>query len=152
VTDITGKHVVIFSKIEDKSIGERGYRSEIYAYKYTYMNGEYIKQWEIKEFNPSILVTVNFLGRPEVLDIDKDGIAETIFMYEVAPDGLDPITVKLMLHYKNKKYAIRGEVPQQSSDKSRMKIDPSFDLLPAPVKSYAIEYWNRTVKKMAEQN
>lgn len=152
VTDASGKHILILSKLEEKTLGERGYKSEIYASKYTYTNGAYIKQWEVKEFNPSILVAVNFLGKIEVVDIDKDGAAETIFMYEVVPDGLDPITVKLMLHYKNKKYAIRGEIPQQSSDKSRMKIDPSFDLLPASVKTYAIEYWNRTVKRMAEQN
>lgn len=152
VTDVSGKHIVILSKVEEKTLGERGYKSEIYASKYTYVNGAYIEQWEVKEFNPSILAAVNFLGKIEAVDIDKDGIAETIFMYEVVPDGLDPITVKLMLHYKDKKYAIRGEIPQQGSDKSRIKIDSSFDLLPASVKSYAIQCWNRAMKKIAEQN
>ena len=152
INDSEGRHVVVLSKVEDKTMGEQGYQSEIFAYKYTYINGEYKKNWEIKEFNPSALVTVDFLDQLQIADIDKDGIAETVFVYEIAPDGLDPITLKLMLHYKDSKYAIRGEIPQQDSDEYRKKVDPSFDHLPASVKTYALKFWDRTVKKMRQQN
>lgn len=152
INDAEGTHVVVLSKVEDKTMGERGYKSEIFAYKYTYINGEYKKNWEIKEFNPSVLVTVNFLDPLQIADIDKDGIAETLFVYAIAPDGLDPITLKLMLHYKDNKYAIRGEIPQQDSDEYKKKVDPSFDHLPVPVKAYALKFWDRTVKKMQQQN
>lgn len=145
--DAEGKHIAILSRLEDKTFGQKGYKTEIYAYKYTISDGKYEKNWEIKDFNPSFLMTADIVEKLDVLDIDKDGLAETVFMYEISPDGLDPITLKLMLHYKNKKYAIRGEIPQQESDIYKQKIDPAFDELPREVRAYAIKRWDAYLKK-----
>jgi hypothetical protein len=143
IADAEGKHIVILSSVSSGTFGRPNYKSEIYAYKYSYRNGEYIKDWAIKEKTPSFLVSVNFIGKLEVLDIDGDNLAETVFMYDLTPDGLDPITRKLMLHHRNRKYAIRGEIPQEGDRGYPRKADRAFDQLPGKVKTYALRYWDK---------
>ena len=150
IVDKGGHWVLVFSKLETGKIGENGYQSEFHAYKYLEDHGGYLLKWEIKDFGPNPLCSPYFDPKNlAIADIDKDGSAETVFLYQVGCDGLDPDVTKLMLHYKNKKYAIRGEVPQEGGQPVK-KTDKSFDTLPPAVKKYASDFWDRTVKAIME--
>lgn len=150
IVDKSGHYVMVFSKLETGKIGENGYLSEFRAYKYIEDHGGYLLKWEIKDFGGNALCSPYFDPKNlSVVDIDKDGLAETMFLYQIACDGLDPDVTKLLLHYKNKKYAIRGEVPKEDG-KVVKNMDKSFDTLPPAVKKYASDFWDKTVKTISK--
>lgn len=55
-------------------------------------------------------------------------------------------TWKLLLHYKNKKYALRAHVPDLDGDEYDVQLDKTFDTLPKSVKQYVIDFWNKLAK------
>lgn len=151
IVDKGGHWVLVFSKLETGKIGENGYQSEFHAYRYLEDHGGYLLKWEIKDFGGNALCSPYFDPKNlAIADIDKDGSAETIFLYQISCDGLDPAVTKLMLHYKNTKYAIRGEVPQEEGGRPVKKMDKSFDTLPPAVKKYTSNFWDETVKTISE--
>ena len=114
---------------------------------YTQVNGNYIKDWEIKDYSS---LAVDFMDYTKIVDIDKDGIYETIFVYRLPTENnhnYGGYTWKLMLHYKNKKYALRAHVPDLDGDEYDATLDKSFDTLPKSVKKYVIDYWNKIAEE-----
>ncbi len=77
-----------------------------------------------------------------IIDIDKDGTAETIFAYEI-----DQVNWKVILHNNDKKYALRIMVPQLDGDKYTCEFHPSFKNISPGFKKYVNEYWNEIVRK-----
>jgi hypothetical protein len=51
------------------------------------------------------------------------------------------MTRKVMLFYKNRKYAIRGQFKVGSDDVGTAMADKDFGALPLPVRKYVIGYW-----------
>ena len=148
IGDKKGVHLFLLTKEEKGSFGEADYVSNIYAYKKTNDHGGYIDRWEVKEFNPNALTSLDFnLDDTKIVDIDKDGIAETIFLYRLSPDGLDPIILKMICHYKDKKYIIAGKIPQMDGSTYTKVMDKSFSILPAKVKKYFSDYWDKIIAK-----
>lgn len=153
IWDKQGVHLFFLTKEEKGTFGEADYVSNIYVYKKTNDHGGYIDRWEVKEFNPNGLTSVDFnLDKTKIVDIDKDGIAETIFLYHISPDGLDPIILKMICHYKNKKYVISGEIPQMEGGSYTKNMDKSFDNLPDNVRKYISDYWNEIIAEIKKKN
>ncbi|MES2109994.1 MAG: hypothetical protein V4577_14640 [Bacteroidota bacterium] len=115
---------------------------------YTMVNGAYVQDWQIKDYAE---ITVDMSDNcTKFVDIDKDGVYETIFVYsywtEKPKEKFVGTTWKLMLHYKNKKYAIRAYEPDSDDDEPELMMDKSFDTLPKAVKAYVIQYWDSLAK------
>ncbi len=135
--DAAGLHLYIVSKTEgEKPIN----RISIFGTGYTRVNGIFVKDWSITDFSGlDVLLKYNYT---KVVDIDKDGVYETIFVYQLDPNNGLGCTWKLMLHYKNKKYVLRVHVPSDDDDNYNVQMDKTFDALPKSVRKYVIDYWN----------
>jgi hypothetical protein len=80
-----------------------------------------------------------------VTDLDKDGLAETSFLYLLACKGdVSPSTKKLIMHEGVAKYAIRGSETlvfkgrKEGGDKTP---DKAFSEAPASFLKYALKQW-----------
>ncbi len=135
--DAAGLHIYIVTKTEEEKPVEK---ISIFGTGYTQVNGVFVKDWSISDFSGlDVLLEYNYT---KVVDIDKDGTYETIFVYELDPNNGEGSTWKLLLHYKNKKYALRIHVPSDDGDKYSVQIDKTFDTLPKSVRKYVVDYWN----------
>ena len=105
--------------------------------------------WKINDFVKDCefdITLESITGSLTITDLDKDGIAESTFLYmqscrsDVSPSGL-----KLIMHEGDKKYAIRGTTKIQFKGEKpiggEMNIDTSFNLAPDTFLNYAKEQW-----------
>lgn len=113
----------------------------LHAYGFLQDHGGYDTKWEIKDNNGSELCGLRLLT-PLVDVIDAgDGNALVAVPYWTACDGLDATVVKLIMVYKDKKYAIRGSLPNQDSDEITRTPGYSFKTLPDVVQKTALAYY-----------
>ncbi|MCR8558482.1 hypothetical protein KXD93_12570 [Mucilaginibacter sp. BJC16-A38] len=137
--DAAGLHLYILTKTEETS------KVSIFGFGYTQHNGVFVKDWEIRDFSDlGILLRYTYT---KIIDIDKDGLLESIFVYQLDPDRGDGSTWKMMVHYKNVKYVFRVHVPELDEDEYSVKWDKSFETLPKSVRKYLIDYWNMVADK-----
>lgn len=139
--DTLGYHLFLVTKIKDTI----NHKTSIAAIKYSMKAGTYMKAWEIKDFADEILLHYKYT---KIIDLDKDGICETIFVYQLNPDYGEGSDWKVMLHYKDKKYILRAHVPELDFDKYSVSLDKSFGAIPASFKKYVTSYWNKIVKEL----
>lgn len=124
------------------TIDDKSYVS-LHAYGFLEDHGGYLTKWEIKDTNSSELCGLQLL-MPLVNVIDAgDGNALVVVPYWIACDGLDATVVKLIMVYKDKKYAIRGSLPNQDSDKITRTPGDNFMELPEVVRKTALAYYGK---------
>ena len=113
---------------------------------YTQVNGNYVQDWQIKDYSSLEVAMAD--DYTKIVDIDGDGIYETIIIYEYPTENnkYGGTTWKLLLHYKNQKYAIRAHQKDSDYDEEDLTMDKSFDTLPKSVKIYVMRYWNKLAK------
>jgi len=115
----------------------------LFVRRYTKTAAGFVLDWQIRDFSPYGITYETWL---KIKDIDGDGVYETAFVYRVEGDvvahGL--MREKLILHYKNKKYAIRNTA-HYGVDDDKATMDKSFDTLPKSVKAFVINMWNKEV-------
>jgi hypothetical protein len=87
-------------------------------------------------------------GTRSVIDVDSDGLLETVFMYKKATDCCDPWVVKLMLHKKYEKLAIRGEVPiiEEDLESYQKNFDPAYEKYDDKIHDFASAQWDRGIR------
>jgi hypothetical protein len=136
--DAGGLHIYLISKLEDST------RITIFGYGYTLVNGHFILDWKITDCSgDNVLLSYPYT---KIVDIDNDGLMESIFVYQLDPNDGMGSTYKVMLHYKNKKYVLRVHIPQLDEDEYIETYDKSFDTLPRSIKKYIAAYWNNVAK------
>jgi hypothetical protein len=134
--DKNGLHIYLVTRTDQEKPENK---VTIVGSAYTLVNGAYVKDWSITDFSGlDVLFKYTYT---KIVDIDKDGVYETIFVYELDPNDGEGSTWKLMLHYKNQKYALRVHIPDLDEDKYTEKFDKAFDTLPPAVKKYVVDYW-----------
>jgi len=135
--DAAGQHLLLATAT--------GEGKNFFCTAYTKINGAYAQDWQIKDFAESEIGMAD--DYTKFVDIDKDGVYETIIVYsywtEKPKEKFVGITWKLLLHYKNNKYAVRAYEPDSDSDEPELKMDKSFDELPKAVKAYVTKYWDK---------
>ena len=88
---------------------------ELYARHYIKDGEHYSILWQLYDFLKDGycgMFSVDYLCEPYVNDFDHDGICETWLIYQLGcrSDFSGPnLTMKIIMHSGNKKYAIRGE-------------------------------------------
>jgi hypothetical protein len=144
-SDSEGRKYLKFHEVRKGDLGERDYSQKFLATCFVWSKTSWVKMWSIVDFPENALCQVGPF-RPEIFlsDIDHDNIFETGFFYSKSCDGLDPDSLKLMLHVKGKKHAIRGALPKTGEDLDRYsrRIDPSFQTLPRDFENYAASLWD----------
>lgn len=140
--DKAGLHLYLVTKIEED---KPAHKVSIFGFGYTQVNGSFVKDWEIRDFSDDdVLLHYPFT---RIVDIDKDGIYETVFVYTLDPnDGMGE-NWKVMLHYKNKKYVLRVHIPELDEDEYKEVFDKSFDTIPPSIKKYILNLWNAVAKE-----
>src|SRR3954470_8138454 len=114
------------------SIDDKSYVS-LHAYGFLEDHGGYLTKWEIKDTNGTQLCGLQLL-MPLVDVVDAgDSKALVTVPYWIACDGLDGTAVQLFLVYKDKKYVIRGSLPNQDTDQVTETPGDNFKELPAAV-------------------
>ena len=138
--DRLGVHVYVASRLQTGKFGDSSFRSELHFYKATNDHGGLISRWEARDIGEG-LVEASF-RQFLVKDVDGDGISEAFISYELNGDGLDPDTRKVLVYYKDKKYAIRGRVAKQDGDQTTRSTDLDFETLPVSVRKLALQMWD----------
>ncbi|MBK8811838.1 MAG: hypothetical protein IPN69_14075 [Acidobacteria bacterium] len=122
----------------------------IYGYLYAVKDGSTRLLWKIQDNAENYCDNGKGLTSPiDVRDIDGDGVAENMFVYNIA-GGCDvsPIPYKLMMHSGEKKLAVRGtnsvEVPDYR-ERGEKNFDDAFNSAPREFRSAASDFWDRYV-------
>jgi hypothetical protein len=134
------------------TVDDKSYVS-LHAYGFMQDHGGYVTKWEIKDTNGSALCGLQMLT--SLVDVIDAGNGEPLVVvpYWIACDGLDGTSVKLIMVYKDQKYAIRGNLPNQDSDTLWHKPGSNFGQLPPAVQKTAEAYWQKVeaaAKKAAD--
>jgi len=134
--DRAGRHIFLATHIRSNKA------DSLFVRYFTLVNGTFVQDWQIKDFSRYGLVTLFTVTK--FADIDGDGVFETLFAYRLEGDMLNKgiLTIKAMLFYTNKKYAIRGQAHYGSNDPGTAVMDSEFDTIPLAIKKYAIRFWN----------
>lgn len=148
-TDANGENTLL---VTEKKInrGPDDSVHHIYGYLFAVRNGSVRLLWMIQDNAENYCDNGKGLTSPiDVRDIDGDGIAENMFVYNIA-GGCDvsPIPYKLMMHSGEKKLAVRGtnsvEVPDYRR-RGEKNFDDAFSTSPDEFRSAASEFWDRHV-------
>jgi hypothetical protein len=75
-------------------------------------------------------------------DVDGDGLAETFIAYKLPGRAGEPDTGKLLVFYKDQKYAIRGAVARTNNDFGSRKLSDGFAALPTGIQTQALQLWD----------
>lgn len=136
--DADGVHIYLVTKVEDTT------RITIFGYGYTKVNDKFVLDWKITDFSGDNVLL--YYPYTKITDIDKDGLMESVFVYQVDPNDGMGSTFKVMLHYKNKKYVLRVHIPELDEDEYVETYDKSFNTLPPVIKKYIASYWNNVAR------
>lgn len=149
--DSEGEHYVVLFKETRGEFETEHYFSQLSGVQLKKKNGNWKEEWRIKEaYRMGVGEPVYEEGTLEVTDIDQDGIGESSFIYRTAIGGWDPDGVKLLMHVKGEKLAIRGKVPTDYSDfeeNYEKKPDPILDSQPEPIQSFIHQKWDNWVEE-----
>lgn len=111
--DSLGKNTLIITARE--GCGDGYDKCDLRAYHYT---GNSNLLWDIKDYEKGLGIE---LDQIELTDIDDDDIAEISILYTIR--GRSISTVKLIMHEKGKKYAIRGKTGYDYNDECVYEYD-----------------------------
>jgi hypothetical protein len=150
-TDANGENTLIVSEKTEK--GADASNQKIWAYLYAVRDGETKLLWKIQDNAENYCDSGKGLTSPvDVRDLDGDGVAENMFVYNLAGAcDVSPIPYKLMMHSGEKKLAVRGANAVEISgydQKSEKNFDPAFDAAPKEFRRAASDFWDRHVKPL----
>jgi hypothetical protein len=147
--DKTGANLIFITETEERGGEER--HKELYGYHYIITDDENKLVWKINDFikNCPLDISLSYIDKSiSITDLDKNGIAESSFIYRMACKGdVSPDDMKLIMHEGENKYAIRGtmllKITGEKPYGGEMKIDASFDKAPKEFVEYAKSQWKK---------
>lgn len=159
-TDKLGENYLITSQSpvhqEDLPEGTPISSKELYARHYIKKGEQFSVLWQLYDFLEDGycgMFTVDYLCKPYINDIDRDGICETWLIYQLGcrSDFSGPLlTMKIIMHSGDKKYAIRGErdmlFPQSYGippNLGKLRMDDNYKTLPESVRNFGIVLWRK---------
>lgn len=146
--DAEGEHLFIESRAQPEAVRGKPQPLVLSFYKFTVGTGTPQRRWLARDFIPvddgrASMATSNIkAGRLVVRDIDGDGVLEAFISYALPGRDGAVSEGKLLVFYKDRKYAIRGAVAQRPDDFASRTLDPAFPTLPVSVQTYALSLWD----------
>ncbi len=157
-TDRTGDNIVLLTRTREVVV-ERGEQDpaksrEIYAYHYVRQSAGWRLLWQTRDYVSGCefdLVLHFAPGSLRVTDVDRDGIAETSYVYfATCTSDVSPSSLKVILHEGAAKYGIRGTTDLRPLDRAypapEKQVDPALARLPA-LRALAERQWRRYVRQ-----
>lgn len=148
--DKLGSNILFITETAENS-NEDNRSKELFGYHYILENSEYNQLWKINDFirECPVDLTLEYIPNSLVItDLDKNGIAESSFLYKMSCKGdVSSDDMKLIMHEGKNKYAVRGTMELMMNgrvlEKGSMKTDPSFDKAPEEFLGLAVKQWNK---------
>lgn len=164
--DKNGLNVILITETKDKKVREEkmdgkyleqeaAYSKEFFGYHFLVRGDSAEILWKIQDFvnECDADLALDYIANSlSVTDINKNGIAESTFLYTLGcRSDVSPLGYKLLMHEGKDKYAIRGTrlivMPGSKPYGGEMKADPSFDNAPAGFFDYAKKQWKKFEKE-----
>lgn len=149
-TDKNGDNYIIVTEGEEKNQNSDERMKEMFGYQFVVKGDDSRQLWKINDFIKDCPVDITLEYMPKslsVTDLDKNGIAETTFLYRMSCKGdVSEDDMKLMMHEGETKLAIRGSMKLKMAGETyggEMKVDKSFDSAPKEFLTHAKEQWNK---------
>lgn len=153
--DKNGENILILTKtkINEKRVKQYGAEEnilecELYGYHYISNGGSFSLLWKINDFikDCPLDLTLDFIpGSLSITDLNKNGIAESTFLYKLACRGdVSPSDLKLIMHENENKYALRGNMlikMEGINEGGNYTVDKSFDSAPEGFLDFAKSQW-----------
>lgn len=145
--DLDGDHLFVETRHQPAGTG-RSSPVELSFYKFTMAATGYTRRWQARDFASVDEYPGLRPHRPPRVDrfvtrdVDGDGLAEAFVSYTLPGQGMNPDDGKLLVFYKDRKYAIRGAVANGPTDFGSRTLDAGFATLPASVQSFALQLWD----------
>lgn len=131
--DSQGECRLLVRSRETETLGEAGYRSEIWAGQYSGPKDNLKVHWKLYDLNTNALESIEYQkGSYRIVDINQDSSQDLFLWYWKLSDGMDPDTLKLFLYVSGSKYAIRGTIPKTGEDLDSYAKRPDKSLKSAP--------------------
>jgi hypothetical protein len=153
--DNNGENYLVITETEPKENSNTKAESdqllskELYVYNYAVKDGQTTLLWKIQDFvkDCEFDLTLEYIKKSlSVTDLNKNGIAETTFLYKLScRSDPTPADLKLIMHEGKTKYAIRGTAIvklEKMVTGGEMNVDKSFNSAPAGFLDYAKKQWN----------
>lgn len=147
--DAEGEHLFIESRAQPEPLRGKAQPQVLTFYKFTLGTGAPQRRWQARDFLPpddTVRATPATPARADrfvVKDIDGDGVTEAFIAYSLPGRAGAGSEGKLLVFYKDRKYAIRGAVAQGPDDFASRTLDPAFQTLPASVQTFALSLWDQ---------
>lgn len=154
--DKNGLNILILAETEEKQLntdenGDTWREKELFGYHYIDEGTGPELLWKINDFVKDCPVDITlefFPGSLTITDLDKDGIAESTFLYKLSCRGdVSPNELKLIMHEGERKFAIRGTTKVYAQGQGpyggETNVDASFNEAPDVFLNYAKEQWSK---------
>ena len=131
--DASGDYLMALTESVDQVVEGDTLHHRIKAFHFKRRDDKLEKVREINDFIIDEEASLWFWTRYSLFtDIDEDGLVDPIVIYGTRPENLDSFRVRILIYYKNKKYAIRHH--NCNLDFCRFtQIDKDFYSLPQPI-------------------
>jgi hypothetical protein len=152
--DAEGEQLFVETRLPGHVVNGKLQPTAVSFYKFTLqVNGHVSKRWQARDFVPadSRLSRSSKVERFTAKDVDGDGMLEAFIAYAVPGQSSNPDEGKLLVFYKDRKYAVRGAVALAPDGFSTRTLDPAFATLPTAVQSHALGLWDTVALPQARQ-
>ncbi|MDD5360694.1 MAG: hypothetical protein PHN88_01070 [Ignavibacteria bacterium] len=153
--DKNGENILVITRTKDSQkkskqsdFEEYVREANLYAYHYTGSGNSFSLLWKVNDLveNCGFDLTLDYIsGSLSITDINKNGIAESTFMYRLTcRSDVSPSTLKLIMHEGDNKYALRGYsliTLNGMNEGGDYTVDKSFDSAPDGFLDYAKTQW-----------
>jgi hypothetical protein len=117
---------------------------ELLFLKYTQTSNGWKKNWQARDFlNDATSASLPPTEHVLLQDVDGDGLAEVFIAYSLPGQAAALDEGKLLVYYKDHKYAIRGAIARTPNDFGSRKIPASFLTLPPAIQNQALKLWDK---------
>lgn len=152
--DAEGEQIFIETRLPGNVVNGKLQPTAVSFYKFTLQaNGKAAKRWQARDFVPadSRLSRSPKVERFTAQDVDGDGVLEAFIAYAVPGQSGNPDEGKLLVFFKDRKYAVRGAVALAPEGFSTRTLDPSFATLPSAVQTHALGLWDTVALPQSRQ-
>ncbi len=137
--DASGDHVLMAARLASPN---PQLATQLSFVKQTRTPSGWKKDWQARDF---LAATTNLIA-PELMlikDVDGDSLADVFIAYTLPGPDKTTDEGKLLVFYKDKKYAIRGVIARTPDDFGSRKVSDNFLTLPQPIQAQALQLWDK---------
>jgi hypothetical protein len=152
--DAEGEQLFVETRLAGSVVNGKLQPTAVSFYKFTLQaNGKPSRRWQARDFVPadSRLSRSSKVDRFTARDVDGDGVLESFIAYSVPGQSGNPDEGKLLVFFKDRKYAVRGAVALAPDSFSTRTLDPAFATLPAAVQNHALGLWDTVALPQSRQ-